>query len=186
MAEKKQITSTPPSLVGAKLYLRPATAEDIANTHHWRVMQEPQLFSVHPEPIVTAGEAVEAYKKEPRSAEAQAFVIVASKENYPVGLISFSDLNSLNRSARLSLLIDPDHKGKDHGEEAIRLLCRYLFRFRGLNKVYAYASELDGEMTKTLPKVGFQKDGTLRQHHFFRGGYHDVFIYSILLFDFGE
>lgn len=186
MAEKKQITSTPPSLVGAKLYLRPATAEDIANTHHWRVMQEPQLFSVYPEAILTAGEAVEAFKKEPRSADAQDFVIVSSKENYPVGLILFSDLNSLNRSARISLLIDPDHKDKDHGVEAVRTLCRYLFRFRGLNKVYAYVSELDEEITRTLPKAGFKKDGTLRQHHFYAGDYHDVVIFSIILFDFGE
>ena len=75
MADKKPIASTPPSLVGAKLYLRPATAEDIANTHHWRVMQEPQLFSVYPEPIQTAGDAVEAFKKEGRSAGAQDFVM---------------------------------------------------------------------------------------------------------------
>ena len=186
MADKKPIASTPPSLVGAKLYLRPATAEDIANTHHWRVMQEPQLFSVYPEPIQTAGDAVEAFKKEGRSAGAQDFVIVSSKENYPVGLISFSDLNSLNRSARISMLIDPDHAGKEHGVEAAEILCRYLFRYRGLNKVYAYVSELDLEMSRTLPKVGFQKDGTLRQHHYFRGGYHNVLIYSLLRFDLGE
>jgi RimJ/RimL family protein N-acetyltransferase len=186
MADKKPITSTPPSLVGTKFYLRPATAEDIANTHHWRVIQEPQLFSVYPEPILTAGDAVEVFKKEGRSAKAQDFVIVSLKENYPVGLISFSDLNSLNRSARISILIDPDHSGKEHGVEAVEILSRYLFRYRGLNKVYAYVSELDLEMSRTLPKVGFQKDGTLRQHHYFRGGYHNVLIYSLLRFDLGE
>ena len=184
MAEKQVITSTIPSLVGGKLFLRPAAAEDIANTYHWRLMEEPQKYCEYPLPYMRASEAAEAYKKAEKSADSQDFGICTIKEKTLVGLISFTDLNSLNRSARMEMLIDPDEKKKEHGPEAIRILCNHLFRYRGLNKVYAHVSEFDDDMVRDLTKVGFKRDGTLRRHLFYKGEFHDMFIYSLLLFDF--
>jgi RimJ/RimL family protein N-acetyltransferase len=183
MFEKKKVSSTAPSLVGKKLYLKRATADDIANTHHWTVMDEPQFHSFDPVPLLTAGEASAAYKNADSEA-GQTFMIVTLKENTTVGRISFSELNWLNRSTRLGLLIDPDERKNDHGPEAVRLLCNYLFRYRGLNKVWAEVSQLNEELKTDLVAAGFHLDGTLRQHHFFRGEYHDVDIYSLLLFEF--
>ena len=120
------------------------------------------------------------------TASASIFVIVTVKGDEIVGLIGYDELNSLNRSARLSLLIDPDEHRKGYGPEAVRLFCTYLFRMRGLNKVWAYVSALDERTIDDLETVGFQRDGTLRQHHFFDAEYYDVYIYSILLFDFSS
>ena len=54
MTDKKPPPMTQPSLIGDKVYLRPTTADDVANTHHWFVLSEPQSQTCHPLTILTA------------------------------------------------------------------------------------------------------------------------------------
>jgi RimJ/RimL family protein N-acetyltransferase len=184
MSEHKPEYPTPPGLVGKSVYLRPATAEDIANTYHWHLMSDPSMLSCHPRPLKTAAEAAEDYKKKEKSADQQMFVIVAIKEKTPVGIINYFNWNSLNRSAELGLLTDPDQRRKGYGHEAVRLLTRYLFQMRDLNKVYASTSSLNKATVGLLEKAGFKRDGTLRHQYFYDGEFHDGYIYSLLRFEF--
>lgn len=184
MADKKPIPNTVPSLVGEAIYLRPATAEDIAITHHWRMLSELQSLGSRPMTFHTAAEASENFKKQERTAFQQQFMIVRKSDNIPVGRINFFDLNTQNRSSELGLIVDPDERKKGYALEATRLLCRYLFKYRGLNKVHAQTAEFNEGAKKLLQKAGFKKDGVLRKHYFWQGEFHDGLIYSILAFEF--
>lgn len=183
MAEKPVTYPTAPSLVGEKLYLRPATPEDIANTHHWDLLSEPQLRASQPLPLYSAQEAVELFKKQERSPSEQTLIVVRKEGNLPIGRIRFFGLNALNRSAELGLIIDPEERRKGHGGEAIRILSRYLFRFRGLNKVYAQTSEKNAAACKLLEGAGFRRDGVLRHHYFADNEFSNGHLYSLLLFE---
>ena len=183
MSDKKPVTSTPPSLVGEKLYLRPATASDIANTHHWYTLDQPERHCFEPQPLRSASDASESFKSGAKGAEQQTFVIVTRKQSDPVGLIGYCHVNWLNRSAEMSVIIDPEEKQKDHLAEASTLLCRHLFNYHGLNRVYVYLSELREDTIKQLKAAGFHEEGTLRQHHYFDGEFHDVTILSLLRFE---
>lgn len=180
MADKKPILTTPPSLVGQRVYLRPMTAEDIANTHHWFLLSEPQSQSCRPHPLHTAAEAAEAFKKAEKTIDRERFMIVRLADNVPVGRITFFDYNSLNRSVEMGILIDPDERGKKIGSEAVRVLCRHLFHFRGLNKVYAQTASFNKGAIKLLESTGFKRDGVLRQHYFYDRDWHDGYVYSLL------
>ena len=184
MADKKPIPNTVPSLVGETIYLRPATAEDIANTHHWQQLSELQSLSCRPMTFWTAAEVAENFKKQERTVSQQQFMIVRKSDNIAVGRINFFDLNTQNRSTELGLLVDPDERKKGYALEATRLLCRYLFKYRGLNKVHAQTAEFNDAAKKLLQKAGFKKDGVLRKHYFWQGEFHDGLIYSILAFEF--
>jgi RimJ/RimL family protein N-acetyltransferase len=179
MTEKKTYP-TPPSLVGDKVYLRPATPDDIANTHHWFTLSEPQSQSCRPITFHTAAEALEAFKKQERTPDKQTFMVVRKEDNVPVGRVRFFDLNVQNRTAEIGLLVDPDMRRKGYGSEAVKLLCRYLIRYRGLNKVYAQTAAFNAGAVALLESAGFRKDGTLRHHYFYLGEYHHGFIYSVL------
>jgi [ribosomal protein S5]-alanine N-acetyltransferase len=183
MADKKPILTAPPSLVGQRVYLRPMTAEDAANTHHWFVMSEPQSLSCRPHIVSTASEAAELFKKSEHTVDAERFMIVRKDDNVPVGRVDYFNYNSLNRSAELGLIVDPDERGKGYGLEGFRLLCRYLFQYRGFNKVYAQTADFNKATVKLLESAGFKKDGTLRQHNFYERGWHDALIYSLLAFE---
>lgn len=183
MADKKPHPPTAPSLVGDKIYLRPATAEDVANTHHWLILSEPQHLSCRPRVLWTAAEASENYKKMERSTDKQTFMIVRREDNVPVGLINYFDWNSLNRSVEFGLLIDPEERRRGHAKEATRLLLRYLFKQRGLNKVHAQTCASNTPTVKLLESLGFKRDGVLRRHYFINGEFQDGFIYSKLAFE---
>ena len=186
MKDKKTAFPTQPSLVGDHVYLRPATADDAANAHIWFILSEPQAQGCQPLPFRTASEVAEAFKKKEAAADRQAFAIVRKQDKTLVGKITFYDLNTLNRSAGLGLLIDPDERRKGYAADALRVLIRYLFRYRGLNKVYAQTAEFNAGAVKLLESLGFKKDACLRDHHFYNGEFHDTFIYSLLLFEAGS
>lgn len=178
-AEKKTYPTTP-ALVGDKVYLRVATPEDIGNTYHWFILSEPQSQSCRPVIIRTASEALEAYKKEERTPDRQTLMVIRKEDNVPVGRLRYFDLNPQNRSAEIGLLVDPDMRRKGYGLEAVKVICRYLIRYRGLNKVHAQTAAYNAAAIKLLEAAGFKKDGTLRHHYFYQGEYHHGFIYSVL------
>ncbi|MFZ5979943.1 MAG: GNAT family N-acetyltransferase [Candidatus Zixiibacteriota bacterium] len=184
MTEKIKIPDTSPSLIGEEIYLRPATDQDIANTYHWFLQSELQSRSCRPVLFRTATEAAEAYKKKEKSPDEQKFMIVRIKDKTPVGTINFFNLNNLNRSTEFGLLIDPDEQQKGYATEAVRILCGYLFNYRGLNKIYAQTSGFNKAAVKLLQKTGFKRDGVLRQHYFHKGEFFDGYVYSLLRFEF--
>ncbi len=182
MSDKK-LFPTQPSMVGKKVYLRPATSDDVKNFHYWRLQAEPQSISCRPLPFRTAAEDSENYKKMQTSLDRQSFAIVNKDDKTLLGKISFFDYNNLNRSAEVGLMIDPDEQKNGYGSDAMKILCKFLFRYRGLNKVYAQTSEFNEGSVSLLENLGFKKDGTLRDHRFYNGEFHNDLIYSLLLFE---
>lgn len=183
MADTKIKYPTQPSLVGAKIYLRPATADDAANVEYWTLQSEPEALSCRPLLFLTPSEAAERYKSKEKSTSQQRFAVVRKDDQMLVGAVAFFNYNPLNRSAELGLLIDPEERRKGYGKEAIQLLCRYLFRFRGLNKVHAQTVDFNEAALELLETLGFKRDGSLRDHYFYDGEFHNAAIYSLLLFE---
>ncbi len=69
-------------------------------------------------------------------------------------------------------------------QAALRLLSRFLFKTRGLNKVHAQTGSFNKAAQALLKKAGFKLDGTLRHHYFYDGEYHDGLVYSLLAYEF--
>lgn len=183
MSKKEHNLPTAPSLVGKKVFLRPTTALDVANFHHWFLQSEPQSQSCRPLVTWTAEEAAELFKKHERTTDRQSYTVCRTEDKTPVGRIRYFDYNSLNRSAELGVLIDPDEHKNGYGSEAIKLLVSHLFQYRGLNKVYAETAEFNEGAVKLLESLGFKLDGTLRDHYFYEGKFHNRVIYSLLLYE---
>ncbi len=183
---RKKDLPAPNSLVGDKIYLRPATAEDIQNTYHWTILSDPQSLTSRPRILLSAAQAAERFKSEQPSAEKQTFMIVRQEDNTPVGRINFFNYNSLNLSAEIGLVIDPDERRKGHATDAIWTLCRYLFMQRGLNKVVFETVALNKGMIKIAEQLRFKQDGTLRDQYYQNGKFIDGRIYSLLRYEFEQ
>jgi len=172
-----------PSLVGSKIYLRPTTPEDIANMYPWFLRCEPQSMSCRPRKLPTSAELVESFTKREKSTEEEDFTVCRLNDSAPVGRIRFFGVNTLNRSAELGLLIDPDEHHHGYGSEAMQVLIRYLFKYRGLNKVHAQTAGFNKAAIGMLEKLGFKRDGTLRDHYFYDQAFHAGYVYSLLLYE---
>lgn len=183
MPDKKTKFPTSPSLVGTKIYLRPGTAEDAANWQYWFLHSEPQAMSCSPLPLLTPLEASERFKGKEKSTSEQRFAVIRKDDQVLVGEVAFFNYNPLNRSAELGLLIDPEERKKGFGKEAAQLLCRYLFKYRGLNKISAQTAVHNEAAIKLLESLAFKKEASLRDHYFYNGEFHNAYIYSLLLFE---
>ncbi len=187
MAKKEDpsLYPTPASLVGNTVYLRATEADDAAITYLWHLHTEPQSQTCHQAMMVTPKEMVEAAKKREKKPTEGDFVIVRKEDDKIVGKIRFFNLNMLNRSVELGYIVDPEEHKKGFGKEGLAILVRYLFIYLDLNKVYAQTAAFNTASVNLLKSLDFKLDGTLRQHHFYRGTLHDDLLFSLLRFECG-
>jgi RimJ/RimL family protein N-acetyltransferase len=170
-------------LVGQNVYLRATMPEDYEFTYRWFLTSDPQSQTCHEVRIISPREMVERMKtRQPEKVEGD-FIIVRIEDEVPVGKLRFMHLNLLNRSCELGYIIDPREQGKGYAKEGLRLLIAYLFTYLNLNKVYAQTASFNKSSVKLLESLGFRLDGTLRQHHYYKGNLYDDVVYSLLKFE---
>lgn len=106
--------------------------------------------------------------------------VLVCVEGEPAGIVGMNDLEATLGNAELGYMLHPDHWGKGYMTDAARRLARYGFEDRRLHKVYANAFETNPASQRVLEKVGFEREGTLREHAFVRGEHVDVYRYGLL------
>ncbi|MHC1738567.1 MAG: GNAT family N-acetyltransferase [Ignavibacteriaceae bacterium] len=104
------------------------------------------------------------------------------KDNRLIGYVQVNNIDLRNLKAEWggTLIGDLDFWGKGYGEEASKLLLRFLFNEYPINKCYAYCLEEHPTTEKLFIKLGFKKDGKLRQEVFKKGVFKNLVIYSLL------
>jgi len=176
---------TMPSFVGKNVYLRPAAPEDAKYTYRWFLTSDPQSQTCHEFKLVSPSEYVERMKRKESKSDEGDFIIVRIEDDEPVGKLRYMHLNMLNRSAELGYIVAPGEREQGYAKEGLKLLLRYLFIEMNLNKVYAQTASFNKASVKLLESLDFKLDGTLRQHHYYKGDLYDDMIYSVLKFECG-
>ncbi len=183
MSENESKSPINPHLVGSKVSLRPASQEDLAATHKWLTESDPDSIYNSVTRILSAAETADMFRRKRRVEMDTVLMIIDKKSELPVGTLTLLNYNSLNRSAELNILIDPERREKGYGSDAIKVISKYLFMQRGLNKVYTQLAGFNASAVEMFESLGFKKDGTLRDHHFYEGEYHTTLIYSLLRYE---
>jgi len=183
--EELTLFPTTPALIGKKIYLRSALPEDYILIHQWFNASDPQSQTCHFVKIMTPDERVKKMKERVNPEDEGRFVIAAKDDHRLVGNISYFHLNMLNRACEIGYLISPDERGNGYAREALQVLINYLFLELNLNKVYAQTASFNKASIKLLESLEFKLDGTLRQHHYFKGDLYDDLVYSLLRFEYG-
>jgi len=183
MGDEARNFPTHPALMGEKVFLKPAVPDDIIDAHFWLTQSDPDSIFPFISRLVSPTEAAEIFRHKDKTDMDLTLMIVKKADEEPVGVLSTSNFNPLNRSVEINLLIDPQKRHKGLGEDALKAFSKYLFLQRGLNKIYAQVGSFNMPATKLFNSAGFKKDGTLRQNHFYKGEFHDTFVYSLLRFE---
>lgn len=163
-------------LLGDRLALRtvePADHEFVAR--HWN------------RPSVRRGFA----RSEPRTeadvaeflADDSAVHFLASRDGDPVGFAWLFAIDDVAGRAELGYWVAPDEQGEGYATEIATLCVRYAFEDRGLHKLSARVIDWNDASRRVLEKVGFEREGRLRDHYFVEGEYVDADLYAILADD---
>jgi RimJ/RimL family protein N-acetyltransferase len=109
------------------------------------------------------------------------FSIFALETSECIGFCSLYNIDWLAKKAELSNVIgNRSYWGKGYGSESYRLLVNYGFLELGLNKIYGYQLVHNHAAHRAVEKLGWSRDGLLRQDLYSHGKVSDRYVVSIL------
>ncbi|MEW5983831.1 MAG: GNAT family protein [Acidobacteriota bacterium] len=101
-----------------------------------------------------------------------------------VGVCGLHRIDTKNRHAEFGIFIgESDARGKGLGSEATALIIRYGFDTLNLHRVWLRVYEDNKPALKAYEKVGFRREGLLRQDSFRRGRYWNTIVMGLLRAD---
>ena len=109
------------------------------------------------------------------------FDAVMEADGVPVGTIGLLSIDWKNSKAEYYVAMgETAYKGKGVAKEASRLILQYGFEKLGLNRIYLF-TEIDNiAAQKLFEKVGFTREGIIRQDIISHGKYVDRVAYGYL------
>jgi RimJ/RimL family protein N-acetyltransferase len=164
-------------LQGKLVILRGVEKEDIDRIREW--LTDPDLLHLlgaRPIPInnVDAEKLPELFRlREGR------VLAITTRDKMLVGLIAVGNFHEFNRTAQVLVLVgDRGEWGRGYGTDALRMVTKFAFDDLNLNSLEAHIPEFNGRAMRAFEKVGYQKEGQLRQRLFLRGRYWDILVAS--------
>ncbi|RDW61325.1 hypothetical protein BP5796_11217 [Coleophoma crateriformis] len=104
------------------------------------------------------------------------------KELVPIGQVhlSHSKFGEVHRGADIGIDIKTEYQGKGYGSEAINWILNWAFQSGGVHRVGIDAFEYNERACRLYEKLGFTRDGRLREAMWFDGRWWDSLEFSML------
>jgi RimJ/RimL family protein N-acetyltransferase len=169
-----------PFLIGERLYLRPLEEEDIDRCLVW--INDPEITATvalrFPFNRSREKEWFAALYKTDRDIP---LAIVLKDGDRHIGNCGLHQIDYPNRCAQFGIMIgEKEEWDKGYASEASRLILDYGFDQLGLHRIslQVYAHNLRAQ--RVYEKLGFTREGVLRESYYRDGRYHDTVIMGIL------
>ncbi len=171
-----------PFLIGETVYLRTIDEEDLnANYREWLNDEEVCRYNSHHRFPNYDENMRDYYERVIKSRENLVLAICDKKTDAHIGNIALENIDTLNQSAELAILIgDKSAWGKGFGTDAVRLLISHGFKELNLHRIYCGTSEDNKGMQKLALSLGFTEEGRARDGIFKRGSFKNVIYYSLI------
>lgn len=167
-------------LSSERIYLRPIDNDDTDNILKWRKHPDIRRNLFSSEQVTKEGH-LQWLEKLKESTERKEFVIVRRDSNIPIGTVGLSNIDFQNHKAELGIMIGETKEwGKGLAAESCFLLLKFAFQELKLNKVYLRVFEGNTPAIRLYGKIGFIKEGLLREEIRKDGEYCNIFYMSFL------
>jgi RimJ/RimL family protein N-acetyltransferase len=112
------------------------------------------------------------------------FAIIDREAERHIGNIKVGAINHVHKHCEVGYFIgDREMWGKGIATEAIRLATLFAFERLGMHRAQAVVDVDNPASAKALERVGYKKEGTLREKLFMDGRWNDQLLYGILRAD---
>jgi RimJ/RimL family protein N-acetyltransferase len=101
-------------------------------------------------------------------------------------LINLNSIDERNGTFSIGIQIDRDYRGKGYGTRALRILLRYAFFERRLNKFNDCVLEGNEASVRMMKKLGCIQEGVRRQVIFTNGQYCNLILFGLTKDEFVE
>lgn len=165
-----------------RLILRPLTLEDAVLVEEYASdydVAKTTLSIPHPYPKGSAKQFISSMLEAEKEGKIAIFAVVSKENDCLIGVINLN-LNTAFERGELAYWIGKPFWGKGYGTEAADALIKLGFEEFHLNRIFAAAFASNPGSWRIMEKLGMKYEGTLRQHIFKWGEFHDLTYYGIL------
>lgn len=170
-------------LRGQKTYLRPVTKSDLPTLLRG-MNSEGVMFHLGPHFPYTDAEQ-EAWFQEISQSEHDRVFMICGGDDRPVGEVVLDRIHHRNRSGEILIaLFDEADWGHGYGTDALRTLLRFAFDEMNFHRIQLLVHEDNDRAIKAYEKLGFVREGLLRDENFRGGRYTNTFVMGLLADEF--
>ncbi|AQQ51898.1 GNAT family N-acetyltransferase [Planococcus lenghuensis] len=121
-------------------------------------------------------------KTEKKSTDTLAYKVIREADGKVIGHISLARINNSHHSARIGRVLvgDPEVRGQGTGEQMMREILRIAFDEMAMHRVSLGVFDFNSPAIACYEKVGFIKEGLLRDTLFVEGEYWSAWEMSML------
>lgn len=101
-------------------------------------------------------------------------------EGILIGQAKLTRIRWGNRKAEISILIKKEYQGKGFGREAMLKILDFLFNELNFHRAEAEVIEYNTSSIKMIEKLGFKKEGILREAKFTNKRFWNIYRYGLL------
>ncbi len=142
-----------------------------------------EFYDLHLKSEMEANKLIDTDKQKFFEGKSIRWVVVSKLDNQFIGSCGINRYNEHSRSAVISYELCKNSWGLGYATEIVRKITDFIFSEQlplPVNKIEAYVMQGNLASEKVLNKVGFHKDGILREHGFWKEEFHDLSLFSIL------
>ncbi|GAA2139810.1 hypothetical protein GCM10009760_22480 [Kitasatospora kazusensis] len=167
---------------GAKIALRARHDSDVAvlQTELYDDVATRSRADSRPWRPIPPGAADSPYAVPASSDDVAFFSVVELASGELAGEALLWGINTHHRSAHLGISLRPGHRGRGLGADVVRVLCRYGFLVRGMQRLQVETLADNAPMIAAATRAGFTVEGTLRRSAWVVGEYLDEVVLGML------
>lgn len=167
-----------PFVIGPRVYLRPPEVEDAARFCAWLNHPDVRRTLARSTPLSRCAEEQFLRGLDPK--EDLILVIAVREGDRPIGLVGLH-ATKMPRGRELGIVIgDPGSWDKGYGREAIGLVLDHAFGDLDLHRIMLHVHEENARAVACYERVGFTREGVLRDAHFREGRFGNDLVMSVL------
>ncbi|WP_222710388.1 GNAT family N-acetyltransferase [Quadrisphaera setariae] len=170
-------------LVGDLVQLRPLVEDDLGLLDAWwhDVAHAPlQRGVVVPRSPGSASAQFRSWSTNDGKTADVGFSVVERSTGDLAGHVTLWGASWWDRSAKLAIILGPDHQGRGLGPDALEVLLRYAFDELGLHRVSLEVWAFSDRAIAAYRRAGFIEEGRLREVAFHAGTWHDHVLMAVL------
>ncbi|MHA2141935.1 MAG: GNAT family N-acetyltransferase [Candidatus Thorarchaeota archaeon] len=119
--------------------------------------------------------------------EDSADFIVEKKDGTMIGVVlQFLSKMAFLDQVEIGCLITPEERGNGYSTEATEIIVDYLFLLKDIQRIQALTVEENTAAQRVLEKIGFKKEGVIRNVGFMKGKVRNGVLYSIIREEWGQ
>lgn len=176
---------TLPTLEGERVRLRWLEQRDVPRL--FEIFSDPTAMRYWSSPAQTeqaqAQELLDAIHQSFRERSLFQWGVARRSDNLLIGTTTLFDMRAEHRKAEIGYMLDRPFWGQGLMQEALRLYLQFAFGTLGLNRLTADVDPRNDRSITILERLGFQREGVMRETYWVGGEVSDSLMLGLLASD---